>query len=172
VAKTLTSTHKVCISCKKEKLVTDFYQNGLLTNGSPKYNSWCKLCRLEKAKIRYDEGNEYGYVSIKSKRSKSPRNYLSYLLCKARQRNKEVKITLDYLEALWIEQNGKCALSGRQMSYKIGNRDVASIDRIDSSKGYIDGNVQLVGKYVNIAKSDMSMEDFYNMCKEVYFHGA
>ena len=39
----------------------------------------------------------------------------------------------------------------------------ASIDRIDSSKGYIKNNIQLVGWIVNQAKSDLSNKEFIEM---------
>lgn len=162
---------KTCISCAETKSVSDFYTNGFLVNGDRKYNSWCKVCRLEKAKIKYDTPNEWGMPSIKYTRSRTPRACLSYLLSKARQRNKDVLITLDFLEALWVDQEGLCALSGKPMSHKIGDSNIMSIDRIDSSMGYVDGNVQLVLKHINIAKHNLSTNDFYDLCKDVYFNG-
>jgi len=42
-----------------------------------------------------------------------------------------------------------------------------SVDRIDSSKGYVPGNVQLVCKWVNLAKQDYSNEDMLAVLKEV-----
>jgi hypothetical protein len=41
----------------------------------------------------------------------------------------------------------------------------ASIDRIDSSKGYILGNIQWVHKDVNFMKRTYSQEYFVKMCK-------
>lgn len=43
----------------------------------------------------------------------------------------------------------------------------ASLDRIDSSKGYIEGNVQWVHKYVNVMKWDFSMEEFLDICRKI-----
>lgn len=42
-----------------------------------------------------------------------------------------------------------------------------SLDRIDSTKGYIEGNVQWVHKSVNIMKSTLTQEQFINFCKLV-----
>lgn len=42
-----------------------------------------------------------------------------------------------------------------------------SIDRIDSSEGYLKGNVQLLHKDVNMAKQQYSQDYFVEMCKAV-----
>jgi len=42
-----------------------------------------------------------------------------------------------------------------------------SLDRIDSSKGYIKGNVQWIHKDVNIMKNKFNQEYFIEMCKLV-----
>ena len=39
-----------------------------------------------------------------------------------------------------------------------------SIDRIDSSVGYVRGNVQFVCDIVNRMKSDLSQEELYEWC--------
>jgi len=44
------------------------------------------------------------------------------------------------------------------------NANTASLDRIDSSKGYIEGNVQWVHKMVNMSKQQYTQEEFINMC--------
>ena len=161
---------KKCISCKEVKSTDDFYRNGFYVDGSPKFNSWCKKCRLEKTKSKYREDGLY-IKSIVARRSKSPRSYLSYLLDKAKKRNKEVDINLDYLEDIWNNQEGKCALTGDTMTHLVGGIDSVSIDRIDSRKGYIKGNIQLVKKKVNIAKSDMTYDEFLDICRKVYLNG-
>lgn len=43
----------------------------------------------------------------------------------------------------------------------------ASLDRIDSSKGYVEGNVHWVHKDINIMKWDFPLETFIKMCKFV-----
>jgi hypothetical protein len=43
----------------------------------------------------------------------------------------------------------------------------ASLDRIDSSLGYIITNVQWIDKEVNYAKQEMTNEQFIKMCKKV-----
>ncbi len=42
-----------------------------------------------------------------------------------------------------------------------------SLDRIDSSKGYVEDNICITTIAINIAKNDLSKEDFIEMCKKV-----
>ena len=43
----------------------------------------------------------------------------------------------------------------------------ASLDRIDSSKGYVPGNIQWVHKDVNWMKGSFTQEYFVNICKKI-----
>lgn len=79
----------------------------------------------------------------------------------------------DYLWDLFIKQDRKCALSGEEIVFAIGHRNhqhgktTASLDRIDSSKGYIKGNVQWVHKEVNYMKRHYPEERFIYLCQRV-----
>jgi hypothetical protein len=83
--------------------------------------------------------------------------------CSKRARLLDCTIDCEYLDSLWDAQGGKCALSGRDLS--IGGN--ASVDRIDSSKGYIQGNVQWVTIDINRAKWEMSNEQLQSLCRDV-----
>ncbi len=76
-----------------------------------------------------------------------------------------------YLYALSIKQNMKCALTGLKLTFPRNKKEMtqcnASLDRIDSSKGYIEGNVQWVTKEVNQSKMDSSQKGFIKMCHDV-----
>lgn len=83
-------------------------------------------------------------------------------------------ITMSYLVQLFYKQDGRCALTGRVLSFmnvfNKGNKDdkdLLSIDRIDSTRGYIKGNVRFVTYHANIAKSKYSDEDFIALCRDV-----
>ena len=54
------------------------------------------------------------------------------------------------------------------MSSEIGSKwKKVSPDRIDSSLGYIKGNVQLVLASVNTFKMDMCQDEFIALCKAI-----
>lgn len=82
----------------------------------------------------------------------------------------EVNITKEYIWELFLKQNRKCALTGMLLTFSKSQKDksgTASLDRIDSSKGYIVGNIQWVHKDINWMKNTFSQEYFIELCKLV-----
>lgn len=79
----------------------------------------------------------------------------------------EFNITEKYIEDLFHQQRGLCRFSGVQLKISpyFKKECTASLDRIDSNKGYIEGNVQWVHKWVNIMKQDMTDEEFIDWCR-------
>lgn len=83
------------------------------------------------------------------------------------------------IENEFEKQQFKCNLSGVNINFNIRGDDgnlikdsyTASVDRIDSSKGYIKNNIQIVHKYINMMKWILDNEDFKNWCKLVHEHG-
>jgi len=89
---------------------------------------------------------------------------------KGRRTKLEIDITLEYCWKLFILQNRKCKLSGLELFFPKRHNDksyTASLDRIDSSKGYIKGNVQWVHKDINIMKNKFNQNYFIQMCKNI-----
>ena len=68
---------------------------------------------------------------------------------RSKKRGLEHNLTVRYLRGLYKGQEGRCALSGNLMTI-IGERGTSdywhsiSLDRIDSSNGYTEGNVQFL----------------------------
>lgn len=85
----------------------------------------------------------------------------------AKKRGIFLDITPEYLWDLIIQQDFKCNLTGVAIHTKTGKNITASLDRIDSSKGYVSGNVQWVHKNVNRMKGTFSQDDFVQICKMV-----
>lgn len=89
---------------------------------------------------------------------------------RAKKLNKEFNITYDYICDLWEKQNKKCALSGVPLTLPSTFNEwknwihTASLDRIDSSKGYIKGNVQWIHKELQRIKMNLSEEILINWC--------
>lgn len=86
----------------------------------------------------------------------------------------EWHLTDDYLWDLYEKQNKKCALSGENLYFaksfkeiKEGKHNI-SLDRIDSAKSYIEGNVQWVTIEINMMKQRLSQEQFIKSCEKVY----
>ena len=81
---------------------------------------------------------------------------------------------------IWLRQEGKCALTGIPLIMPPGGSrakrregvGTASLDRIDSTQGYSESNLQWVHKMVNRMKSDFSEQEFVAMCKSVAAYHA
>lgn len=83
-------------------------------------------------------------------------------------------ISPDALNKLLLRSGGKCMLTGIPFSSeKLSGRRrpwLPSLDRIDSSKGYIDGNMRLVCSAVNIALNDWGDEVFWRIVESAIAH--
>lgn len=92
----------------------------------------------------------------------------------AKARNLDFTITIEYIWDLFLKQDGKCALTGSKLEFPIHLKETAastaSLDRIDSSQGYIEGNVQWVHKKINLMKRDLHPDEFIQYCKLVAKH--
>ncbi len=89
----------------------------------------------------------------------------------AKKRDFDFKINIRYIWELYLEQQGKCALSDVPIEFGSSSRTIssatASLDRIDSTKGYIKGNVQWVHKSVNIMKTNLPSSIFIGLCNRI-----
>lgn len=101
--------------------------------------------------------------------------YFNRIINAAKKRNLEFALTILYIQELLEQQGYRCALSGVEIKGSVSNNKrvntyiemTASLDRIDSSKGYIIGNVQWVHKTVNIMKQALSDRDFIEWCNKI-----
>lgn len=84
---------------------------------------------------------------------------------------RKYEISYEYAMELLRKQGSKCALSGETIYFPDNAKDyllrTASLDRIDPTKGYVEGNVQWLLTDVNLMKRD-HMQDYYiSLCKEI-----
>ncbi|MBD2771841.1 hypothetical protein [Iningainema tapete] len=104
------------------------------------------------------------------------RQHLKLARRRVKSHGRECTITLEYLKALWEQQNGICSYTG----WKLDNPETtahwennqlhpkrASLDRIDSSLGYVLGNVQFVSVMANFAKRDFQEEELLKFFQAV-----
>ena len=93
----------------------------------------------------------------------------------AKRRNLEFNVTPEFLWQLYLQQHKLCALSGSEITLvpiiKDNNVDwavvTASLDRIDSNKGYTKDNVQWVHKRINFLKNDFTEEELLYWAKKI-----
>lgn len=91
--------------------------------------------------------------------------YISALKHGAKKRgiDYDPKVTAQYLYEIFLQQNQKCAITGTQLDLT----NNASVDRIDSRKGYIPGNIWWVTKNINKMKLDFTLDHFIQLCEMV-----
>lgn len=93
---------------------------------------------------------------------------------RAVERNYGCDITVEYLFELFHSQNGICPFTGWTLilppagsGFKSSNPANASLDRIDNSKGYIQGNVRFIAFMANIGRGIFTDEQLIEFCKAV-----
>lgn len=94
--------------------------------------------------------------------------YFSSLRSGAKARSLDFEVTPEFLWNLYSAQDKKCALSGVEIALTMDDRTkTASLDRIDSKRGYVLDNVQWVHKSVNRMKSNLAQEDFLHFVARI-----
>lgn len=90
--------------------------------------------------------------------------YLCRIAKEASKRNLIFTINEQNAISKLQEQNFQCALSGQSIKIEDGS---ASLDRIDSKKGYILENIQWIYRPLQFMKSNFSQSFFVQQCKYV-----
>ena len=80
----------------------------------------------------------------------------------AKSRGLDFTVSAEWLWELFIKQNKCCKLTNLPLSF---GTTTASPDRIDSNKGYIEGNIQWVHKTINLMKWNLDQAEFIEWCK-------
>jgi hypothetical protein len=153
-------------SCGKEKIIRHF--RGI--NGETKS---CGCARADAGLKQRGEKNDgwKGYKEI------SGTLWGRIQIC-AKKRGLEFNVTIQHVFELLEKQNFRCALTGLDIhlsDYRTNvaqNGSTASLDRIDSTKGYVEGNLQWVHRVVNTMKTDLSEKEFVEFCMLVVMHNS
>ena len=144
-----------------------------------RYYKPCPECGVEQSYLR----KSYAELSLKEKKlckscaNKKEENsqhkgwikdvlrysFVNKYKTNAALRDIEWNVSFEYLADLLIEQDFKCALTGWDI-HAMGVNSPASLDRIDSSLGYIEGNLQWVASKVNMMKQHYTQEEFIEIC--------
>ena len=104
------------------------------------------------------------------------RQHLRLARRRVKTHKRECTITLEYLKELWEKQGGRCVYTGWELDNPettnhwndhLLHPRTASLDRIDSSIGYVLGNVQFVSVIANFGKRDFPEEKLLEFCQAV-----
>lgn len=101
------------------------------------------------------------------------KTFWSTIIINATDRHIDFNITIEYAWQVFLNQDRKCALTKQPLQFPVDSIDfkkngkMLSLDRIDNSKGYVEGNVWWVLKEINSMKNSYSLDHFINLCKLV-----
>lgn len=120
--------------------------------------------------------NRYGRClkcNVSEKRKGYKTSYWWRIKRNAYSRKIELEIEFDEVMNLLDKQEWKCAISGLPIKFPINasnkyrKEGTASLDRIDSSKGYTIDNVQWLHKDINMLKTKFPQSQFIEYCHAV-----
>ncbi len=151
--------------CKCTKCGNEFKQDGYSTRIG---RQGCKNCR--KNSNSNIEILDEPYIIGSLTREWWARRIIQ-VLKKRRKTNPdfEYDLTMEYAWDLFLKQEGKCVFTDLNLTFpeKKSLGGTASLDRIDSNKGYIKENVQWVHTTINNMKNNMSDKEFIEFCELV-----
>lgn len=158
---------RICQSCRKEKELNqdNFYPRKYKDN---LYFRWsCKLCELNKSNNFNSKYRNKKIILRRTQRLENPNKYL-YELAKWRAKSNKIVFEIEEKDITIPEF---CPVLGIKLNNHIGEKkrqdDSPSIDRIDNTKGYIKGNVQVISHRANQIKNCGTLEEHEKIVKYI-----
>jgi hypothetical protein len=165
---------KQCSKCKITKVLSDFYNHNTTKDGKTHH---CKACmttyrkkNVEKQRLYMQNLRATDNERVKEMRNKSYRKTDPAIKVVAQARGRAKRKNIEFnLEVSKIYVPTVCPyLKVPFIIGKKGNYEYTySIDRIDNSKGYIQGNVELITKKANLMKNSATKKELINFAIEV-----
>jgi hypothetical protein len=145
---------RVCTKCNKRKSTFQFHwktEYQCKNKVTKRLQKNCSACRVKHDNEKYSATAE-AYLKRRIGTLKST--------CHKHRGRKKVLLTSDQFYNVWKKQRAKtglqCPISGETMTHTLGNGSVLtniSVDRINSSKDYVIGNIQFVCVMANLMKN-------------------
>ncbi len=160
-----------CINCGGE-----FTVKTTVAKSSSKRQMFCqdccsKLSLWERRVIRMKTFPEERQRYLEQKRQEFLRDYKRNMLVGAKRRASIKNIDFNITEED-IEIPSMCPIL--EVPLIIGTKDnyeySPSLDRIDNSKGYVKGNIQVISKKANSMKNSATLEELQAFCRNVLRH--
>lgn len=123
--------HRPCMKCKTMKPISEFHKHAKCKGG---YNSVCKECRKPLSSAQYQ---------------KTSKQYRLWCSARARANTKGREFNIEVSDVVIPKV---CPVLGIPMKSP-------SIDRIDSAKGYVKGNIRVISNRANTLKNNATVEE-------------
>ncbi len=152
---------KKCGHCKETKPFTGFHKDKRTPTG---YKNWCKVCVAEQFQTMRKDHPRYVARQEAAKRwrkNMEPKDRWAFTtyhnaLARARKKDLEFTITQD-----WLKQTlpTHCPLLHVEFEFNSNSAVSASLDRIDSDKGYTPDNCWVISAKANRIKSNATLAE-------------
>jgi hypothetical protein len=117
-----------------------------------------------------DKNGKYSFCKTCHNKKRKGRNQLSTLPRRFQRweflaRKKKMAFSIGFKDV--EEMPFVCYYTGIPLTTDANQYNTVSLDRMDSTKGYVKGNVALCCEIVNRMKQELSCDDFVSYCKRV-----
>lgn len=148
---------KRCSRCRLEKPSKEYWKNNNSRDG---YQHTCISCQKERWERDVSKKAEVKARFRERQQNYNDNNIDKYLWFEARKRAKEKGLEFT-IQPSDITVPDVCPVTGLTMERNRGKLDdnSYSLDRIDSNKGYIPGNVAVISSKANRIKNNFSLEE-------------
>lgn len=152
----------ICRGCSTEKTTDNF---PMRERGGRYTRCLCRECEAKFSLERYRNKKSYSLEETLHRRAYQAKR-------RSIKKKMEFRVTVADLLEIYNGQNGKCYYSGITMERipKVDNYYNVSIDRVDSSIGYIKSNIVLCCDSINTMKNAMPKDVFIDICKKIVLH--
>lgn len=164
---------KACTKCGLIKPLGEFALDKRVRNGR---KSYCLECQRVRSRV-YNQSYLRSGRRAESRRANPQSLQLSTMLNsskkRAREKNLDHDIDLAYLRSI---APSHCPYLGVELRWEVQNGlgvkartfpNSPSLDRIDSSKGYVRGNVAIVSHRANCIKNDATEQELIEMGQRI-----
>ena len=132
--------HRPCMKCEEMKPFSEFHKHTKCKGG---YNSVCKTCRKPLSRKQYETQSTEHKLWYRAK-------------CRAKERDQEFTLELDDIVVPDV-----CPVF---LAPFVENTPfAASLDRIDSTRGYVKGNIQVLSTRANTLKSNATLDELVKL---------
>lgn len=153
---------KVCNNCNIEKDYTAFYKHKTTGDG---YRTSCSAClNKEVSELPPEKRAEWSRKSYLKRKTEDPA-YFMWRQAKHRAKwdYNDMAFTIDVSDLIIPDTCPYLGITFEPLSKTSGY----SLDRIDNTKGYIKGNVQVISRLANIMKNNATEEQLVAFAKGV-----
>ncbi len=155
--------NKKCSKCGEVKEFSEFNKNKKKKDGLEDY---CRSCESVKGKIYYALNRDKILKKTKNYQQ-SNRSACMYNTIRSRAKKKGIEFDIEIEDISYPEF---CPVLGLRLERNAGiaNTNSPSVDRIDPTKGYVKGNIQVISNKANTMKSNATPEELLMFADWIY----